>query len=91
MYLPYISHPTRVTRHSKTMVDNIFSNYVSKEAVCDDLTSTIFDHLPQGLFIPSKNTLANSNSHTFTVTKGKKNEDKYLIFILIVVTYLLVY
>ena len=52
MYLPYILHPTRVTGHSQTMIDNIFSNYVSKEAVCGNLSSTIFDHLPQVLFIP---------------------------------------
>ena len=53
MYLPYILHPARVTSHSQTIIDNIFSNYVSKEAVCGNLTSTIFDHLPQVLFIPS--------------------------------------
>ena len=53
MYLPYILHPTRVTSHSQTIIDNIFSNYVSKEAVCGNLTSTIFDHLSQVLFIPS--------------------------------------
>ena len=33
MYLPYILHRTRVTSHSQTIIDNIFSNYVSKEAV----------------------------------------------------------
>ena len=53
MYLPYILHPTRVTRHSQTIIDNIFSNYVSKEAVSDNLTSTVSDHLPEVLFIPS--------------------------------------
>ena len=53
MYLPYILHPTRVTGHSQTIIDNIFSNYISKEAVCGNLTSTISDHLPQVLFIRS--------------------------------------
>ena len=53
MYLPYILHPTRVTSHSQTIIDNIFSNYVSKEAVSGNLTSTISDHLPQVFFIPS--------------------------------------
>ena len=51
MYLPYILHSTRVTGHSQTIIDNIFSNYVSKEAVYSNLTST--DYLPQVLFIPS--------------------------------------
>ena len=38
-----------------------------------------------------KNALANSDFCTFTVTNKKKNEDKYLIFTLIVMKYLLVY
>ena len=53
MYLPYILHPTRVIDHSQTIIGNIFSNYVSKEAVCGNLTTTISDHLSQVLFIPS--------------------------------------
>ena len=53
MYLPYILHLTRVNGHSQTIIDNIFSNYVSKEAACGNLTSTISDYLPQVLFIPS--------------------------------------
>ena len=39
MYLLYILHPTRVTGHSQTITDNIFSNYVSKEPVCGNLQS----------------------------------------------------
>ena len=53
MYLPYILDPTRVNSHLQTITDNIFSNYVSKEAVSGNLTSTISDHLPQVLLIPS--------------------------------------
>ena len=51
--LPYILHPTRITGHSKTLIDNIFSNHISKEAICGNLTSTISDHLPQFLIMPS--------------------------------------
>ena len=32
---------------------HIFYNYVFKEVVCGNVTSTQFDHLPQDLFIPS--------------------------------------
>ena len=53
MYLPYILHLTRVTGHSQAITDNMFSNYVSKEAVCGNLTSLMSDHLPQVLFIHS--------------------------------------
>ena len=53
MYLLYILHPTRAAGHSQTIIDNIFSNYASKEAVCGNLTFTTSDHLPQVLFILS--------------------------------------
>ena len=47
MYLPYILHPARVTGHSQTIIENIY------KTVSGNLTSTICDHLPQVLFIPS--------------------------------------
>ena len=53
IFFPYTFHPTRATGHSEITNDNIFFNYVSKEAICGYLTSTIYDHLPQILFIPS--------------------------------------
>ena len=53
MILPYILHPTRITGYSKTFADNMFSNHISQEAICGNLTSTIFDHLPQFLIMPS--------------------------------------
>ena len=31
--IPYILHPTRITSHSKTPIDNIFSNYISHEII----------------------------------------------------------
>ena len=38
-------HPTRITAHSKTLIDIIFSNHISKEAICGNLTSTISDNI----------------------------------------------
>ena len=38
-------HIIRVTGHSKTLIDNIFSNHIFKEAIWGYLTSTISDHL----------------------------------------------
>ena len=54
MVLPYIIQPTRITKlpqlpHSKSIIDKIFSNYISQEIISDNLTSTISDHLPQFL------------------------------------------
>ena len=53
MFLLYILHPTKVTGHSQTIHNNIFSNYILKETVCTNLNSITSDDLPQVLFIPS--------------------------------------
>ena len=33
MFLTHIVQPTRITSHSKTLIDNIFSNYISQDIV----------------------------------------------------------
>ena len=55
-YLPYIIQPSRHTSHSKTLIDNIFSNVISKDIISGNITATISDHLPQ--FLISPNTFA---------------------------------
>ena len=43
--VPYILQPTRLISHSKTLIDNMFSNIISAEA--------IFDHLTQFMIVPN--------------------------------------
>ena len=50
-FVPYILQPTRLTSHSKILIDNIFSNIISPEATSGNLTSTISDHLPQFMIV----------------------------------------
>ena len=50
-FIPYILHPTRITSHSKTLIDNIFSNYIFHEIISGNTTATISNHLPQFSFI----------------------------------------
>ena len=52
MFLPYILLPTRNNRNSKTLIDSIFSNFVSNEVIAGNLTETISDHLPRFLIAP---------------------------------------
>ena len=52
MVLPYIIQLSRINSHSKFIIDNIFSNYISQEIISANLTSTIPDHLPQFLIAP---------------------------------------
>ena len=46
-YLSYIIQPSLYTSHFTTLIDNIFSNVISKNIISDNITATISDYLPQ--------------------------------------------
>ena len=46
-FIPLILQPTRITSHSNTLIDNIFSNVIDPDIISGILTATISDHLPQ--------------------------------------------
>ena len=52
-FIPLILQPTRVTSHSYTLIDNIFSNVFDPDIVPGSLTATISDCLPQFAIIPN--------------------------------------
>ena len=43
---------TRITSHSNTLIDNIFSNVIDPDIILHNLTVTISDYLPQFAIIP---------------------------------------
>ena len=49
--LPYILHPTRVTDHSFTVIDNIFSNVTDFDTVSGNIINQIADHFAQCLIL----------------------------------------
>lgn len=44
--LPSITRPTRITTHSSTLIDNIFSNVWARISLSSIIASDISDHLP---------------------------------------------
>ena len=52
-FIPLILQPTRITSHSNTLIDNIFSNVIEPDIISGNLTATISDHLPQYAIIPN--------------------------------------
>ena len=52
-FIPLILQPTRITSHSNTLIDNIFSNVIDPDIISGILTATISDHLPQFAIIPN--------------------------------------
>ena len=56
LLIPHIIIPSRVTNHSKTLIDNIFSNSINfSQGLSGNLTTSISDHYPQFLIIPTEN------------------------------------
>ena len=49
--LPYILQLTRVTDHSATVIDNIFSNNFEYETVSRNIITQIADHFPQIMYL----------------------------------------
>ena len=53
LFVPHIIHPTRITPHSKTLIDNIFSNSQNfSQGKSGNLTISISGHFAQVLIIP---------------------------------------
>ena len=52
-YLPYIIQPSRHASHSRTLIDSIFSNALTKDIISGNIIATISDHLPQFLIYPN--------------------------------------
>lgn len=46
MFVPLIDKPTRITAHSATLIDNIFTNNLSDKALNCILINDLSDHLP---------------------------------------------
>ena len=52
-FISLILQPTKITSHSNTLIDNIFSNVIDPDIILGNLTATISDHLPQFSIIPN--------------------------------------
>ena len=78
--IAYILQLTRITNHSKTLIDNIFSNILSSEIISGNLTTTTSDHLPQFLF--ASNILSNHSykrSNIFERDWSKFNKENFIL------------
>ena len=46
MFVPLINRPTRITAHSGTLIDNIFTNHLTPNLFSGILINDLSDHLP---------------------------------------------
>ena len=56
-FIPLILQPIRITSHSNTLKDNIFSSAINKDIILSNLTVTISDHMSQ--FAVTSNVFSN--------------------------------
>ena len=77
--IPYILQPTRLYSHAKTLIDNIFLNVLLCEAISENISATIYDHLPQFLFAP--NVLSNPLCNKSNILKRDRSKFKKENFI----------
>ena len=49
--LPHILHPTRITDHLSTIIDNIFTNNTDYETISGNILTLITDHFPQFIIL----------------------------------------
>ena len=55
LFVPHITLPTRITSHSQTLIDNIFSNDPNfTQGISGNFTFSISDHFAQFLIMPRK-------------------------------------
>ena len=80
VFLPYISHPTRIHVQSRTLIGNIFCDHYNREAISGNLTSTISNRLPQFLFVPSIfSDPPSSKSNMYERNWSKFNKEDFML------------
>ena len=82
-FISYILHPNRITSYSKTLIDNIFSNFISPDIISGNITATISDHLPQFSFVP--NILSNPPTQKSIMKDIGQNLNKKTLYLTILI------
>ena len=79
-FIPLILQPTRITSHSNTLMDNIFSNVIGPDILSGNLTATISDHLPQFLIIPNMfGNISGNKSNIYEQDWSKFDRENFIL------------
>ena len=81
-FLLYILQPTRITDHSATVIDNIFSNITDSESISGNLTTLISDHFIQFMFIKNINPNINFVIIMCMIILTLKRRNFFMIFLI---------
>ena len=79
-FIPLILQPTRITSHSNTLIDNIFSNVIDPDIIFGNLTATISDHLPQFSTIPNMfGNISGNKSNIYERDWSKFDQENFIL------------
>jgi hypothetical protein len=81
MFFPLITKPTRLTSHSATLLDNIFTNNPTRKILNSILLNDISDHLPVFAYIYNGPLLYNRFKKTMKRNFSKSNLSKFQSFL----------
>ena len=83
LFVPHIIHPTRITSHSKTLIDNIFSNVTNfAQGKSGNITLSLSDHLAQFLLIPLDIKFIPKQMHTFKQDFSNFDRENFILDLL---------
>ena len=80
LFIPLILQSTRITSHSNTLIDNIFSNIIKPDITSRNLTATISYHLPQFTIIPNIFRNISGNKYNIYERNWSKFDPENFIF-----------
>ena len=79
-FIPLILQPTRITSHSNTFIDNIFSNVIDPDILPGNLSPTISDHLPQFSINPNMfGNIPGNNSNIYERYWSKFDRENFIL------------
>ena len=79
-FIPLILQATRITSHSNTRIDNIFSNVIDPDIISGNLTDTISDHLPQFSIIPNMfSNISGNKSNIYERDWSKFDQENFIL------------
>ena len=74
-FYPLIVKPSRITRDSATLIDNIFANVMDDKIISGLLVTDVSDHLPVFAVLEMKNKCKlRANRHTYNLVRKKSPE-----------------
>ena len=78
--IPLILQPTRITSHSNTLIDNVFSNVNDPDIISGNLTTTISDHLPQfSIIFNMVDNISDNKSNIYERDSSKFDRENFIL------------